>query len=222
MFRCETPAYPSRHSADEAGSRDVSTRNPTTPEGWSAPPNDAASIRHHRRTPLQNQRASARIRGAITDRATELAGTSSEPPQAGPKGEAQDGPSNWRSERPPLPRRLATAERGEQSLHLYRPRHAHRPPATPENARKTVICGGSRKRSRRPVTSLPLDAQGIDLQRAAEGQGMGSEAPEALHLSRLTVASVTARRYIRHARALHLSAEVPISFTRSVTSRPLL
>jgi hypothetical protein len=60
--------------------RDVSTRNPTTPDGWSALPNDAESIRHHRQTPLQDQRASARIRSAIADRASSL------------------------SERPPLPR----------------------------------------------------------------------------------------------------------------------
>ena len=31
----------------------------------------------------------------MSDRATEIAETISEPPQAGPTGEAHDGPSNW-------------------------------------------------------------------------------------------------------------------------------
>ena len=43
---------------------------------------------------------------------------------------------------------------------------------------------------------------------------MGAEGPEALHLYRLSVASVTERRCICHAKALHLSAKVPISFVK--------
>ena len=55
-----------------------------------------------------------------------------------------------------------------------------------------------------------------------EREREGARAPRALHLSRQTVASLPPRRCICHAKALHLSREVPFSLVKSSTSRPLL
>jgi hypothetical protein len=202
--------------------RDVSTRNPTTPDGWNVLSKDAASIRHHRQTPLQDQRASARIRGAIADRATEIVGTISEPPQAGPKGEAHDGPSNWRAS-VHLSRDGGDKGKGRAPpLHLSR--HNRRQiAAVTENLAKKQQFACSAKCARRGALHLSRFRLNSLIYLTQKTSRAGRRAgPRALHLSRPSVARLPSARCISPGQALHLSAEVPFFSIETKTFKPLL
>ena len=94
--------------------------------------------------------------------------------------------------------------------------------ASGESGAKTVFCASPIRTPQQPVASLPFCLQVIDLYGGQSEQGRAPEAAAAWHLYRPGVASVTDRRCICHAKALHLSAEVPFFALKTITSRPLL
>jgi hypothetical protein len=178
--------------------RDVSTRNPTTPIGWSALPNERRPSTAIGRLPCKTnalQRASearpqiARARSASVHL-------------------SRDGGDKGKGRAPPL--------------HLSR--HNRRQiAAVTENIAKKQQFACTAKCARRAALHLSRFQSKsliyIDHQEVREGRRAG---PRALHLSRQGVARLPSARCISPAQALHLSIKVPFFSIETTTFKPLL